>query len=109
MWRAVFSVTDYLHAEVLDRQLHYETALWGMRERQSRWRDCVRFTNYNLGVAVGSMYARKYFDDLSRRQARRIVSGIRHEMVKIITTLDWMDDATRYVQVNNIAVSDNRK
>ena len=47
MWRAVFSVTDYLHAEVLDRQLHYETALWGMRERQSRWRDCVRFTNYN--------------------------------------------------------------
>ena len=95
MWRAVSSTVSYLDEAVRDRQLKYYTALSGRQERESRWKECVDLTSGSLSLSIGSLYVRKFFDEDAKREALEMVGGIREEMIKILETIDWMDDVTR--------------
>jgi len=40
--------------------------LFGREQAPSRWKNCVNQVNSNMGMAVGSMFVRKYFDENSK-------------------------------------------
>lgn len=40
--------------------------LFGREQAPSRWKNCVTQVNSNMGMAVGSMFVRKYFDENSK-------------------------------------------
>ena len=44
----------------------------------------VRYCNYRLPIAVGSLYVRRYFKEEARGAVLDTVSGIRHEFLEIL-------------------------
>jgi predicted metalloendopeptidase len=41
--------------------------LFGREQAPSRWKTCVAEVNDHLGMALGSMFVHKYFDENSKR------------------------------------------
>ncbi|XP_043483736.1 neprilysin-2 isoform X2 [Leptopilina heterotoma] len=95
MWRAVAATISYLNDDVRRRQLQYSTAVSGKTEREPRWKECIDLTSGNLGLSVGALYVRKYFNEESKKSAVEMVTDIRKEFRKILETVDWMDEKTR--------------
>lgn len=54
-----------------------------------------------MSLAVGSLYVKKYFNEDSKKSALEMVNGIRDEMYKILTSVEWMDEKTRYLNMMN--------
>ena len=45
--------------------------LYGREEIPARWKFCIAYVNGNLGMSVGSLFVRKYFDGQSKQDVRR--------------------------------------
>ncbi|XP_065215808.1 neprilysin-2 isoform X2 [Planococcus citri] len=95
MWRAAASSVSYLTESVRKRQLDYSTELSGRTEREPRWKECVDNAAGSFALAIGSLYVRRFFKDDAKKNALDMVEGIRKEMYKILSTVDWMDESTR--------------
>ena len=44
--------------------------LYGREEMPARWKFCIAYVNGNLGMSVGSLFVRKYFDGQSKQDVR---------------------------------------
>lgn len=87
MWRAVAATISYLNDDVRRRQLQYSTAVSGKTEREPRWKECIDLTSGNLGLSVGALYVRKYFNEEAKKSAVEMVTDIRREFRKILETV----------------------
>lgn len=87
MWRAVAVTIGYLSDDVRRRQLQYSTAVSGKTEREARWKECIDLTSGNLGLSVGALYVRKYFNEDAKKSAVEMVTDIRKEFRKILQTV----------------------
>ena len=47
--------------------------LYGREEIPARWKFCIAYVNGNLGMSVGSLFVRKYFDGQSKQDVRIII------------------------------------
>ena len=41
--------------------------LYGREEIPARWKFCIAYVNGNLGMSVGSLFVRQYFDGQSKQ------------------------------------------
>lgn len=95
IWRAAAASVSYLTEEMRKRQLEYSTELSGRTEREPRWKECVDISSGSFSLAIGSLYVRRFFDENAKKNALEMVNGIREEMYKILSSVDWMDSETR--------------
>lgn len=95
MWRAVAASVSYLSEELRAKQLAYTTVLSGKTERESRWKECIDIVSGSVGIAVGSLYVKKYFNENARQNALEMVTDIREQFTEILKNVEWMDDTTR--------------
>ncbi|XP_059488680.1 neprilysin-2 isoform X2 [Neocloeon triangulifer] len=95
LWRAAAALVSYLTEEVRKRQLKYYTTLSGKTEREPRWKECIDMVTGSLSIAVGSQYVKRYFKEEAKKNSQDMVEDIRAEFIKILKTIDWMDDETR--------------
>lgn len=86
---------SYLTEELRKRQLEYSTELSGRTEREPRWKECVDIASGSFSLAIGSLYVRRFFNEDAKKNALEMVTGIREEMLKILSQVEWMDDKTR--------------
>lgn len=56
----------------------------------------ICFLCCRLKLAVDSLYVRKYFNKDSKQYAMDMMNRLRIEMYKILETVDWMDNQTRW-------------
>lgn len=73
----------------------YGKTLSGTPQQQERWKRGVAATNNALGMAVGHMYADKYFPPASKAAVQQMVANITAAFETRIDALDWMDPATK--------------
>ncbi|XP_014207883.1 neprilysin-2 [Copidosoma floridanum] len=95
MWRVAGSSVSYLNDEIRKRQLAYSTIVSGKTEREPRWKECVNSVTSGFSISVGALYVRKYFNEDAKKTAIEMVSDIRNEFIKILHTIDWMDNKTK--------------
>lgn len=50
---------------------------------------------FSFALAIGSLYIKRFFKEDAKKNALDMVEGIRKEMYKILSTVDWMDESTR--------------
>lgn len=55
--------------------------LFGREQAPSRWKNCVTQVNSNMGMAVGSMFVKKYFDENSKNDV-----SVSRDNIEIV---DW--------------------
>ena len=67
----------------------------GTKELEPRWKHCVRTTEAALGEAIGQAYVRRTFGAEGKQQMKQLVADVEGAMGRDLSTLSWMDEATR--------------
>jgi putative endopeptidase len=78
-----------------ERFAFYGTTLSGTPQQPARWKRAVNATNGALGLAVGKLYAAKYFPPESKAKVQAMVGDLIAAFRVRIEKLDWMAPATK--------------
>jgi len=81
----------------------YRKYLRGAKEMQPRWERCVRYTDYNLGEALGQVYVAKVFSPTLKQDTLDMVVRIETAMGQRIRALDWMSPETKQQALEKLA------
>jgi endothelin-converting enzyme/putative endopeptidase len=73
----------------------YSKYLRGAKEMQPRWKRCVRYTDGDLGEALGQAYVAKVFSPALKASTQEMVKYIEDAMEQRIRGLDWMSADTK--------------
>ncbi|XP_054269774.1 neprilysin-2-like [Macrosteles quadrilineatus] len=93
MWHAARGMSGALTDEMRNRNQEYRRAVIGTTAREPRWKECVGVAG-SLGIALSSLYVKKFFDKTSKKEAFDMAEKIRQEMYKVLQEVDWMDNVT---------------
>lgn len=66
LWRFVYKFVSNLDKRFLAKQQEYYSALYGTQSIPPRWKTCTIYTNKIMGMAVGSIFVRKHFNERSK-------------------------------------------
>lgn len=98
-WLALHAIEDsaqYMSAPFADEHFSlFGTILTGATQQRPRSIRAVRVLNQYLGVAVGKLYAQKYFSPQAKADAQRLVANllaVYHQRLEAIT---WMAPSTK--------------
>ncbi len=116
-YQVVITTADILIADTSLQQLKKE--IYGIPEELPRYKTCMRQTSKYLDLAVGAIYADKYFSSsseaevsrickqtdcrlfvneqfqLTKSQVRAMVENLQQELATVIHNLHWMDGTTK--------------
>lgn len=66
MWRFVRHRINNLDNQFLEAKQTFYLECFGREKSPPRWKSCVSQVNSNMGMATGSLFVRKYFDENSK-------------------------------------------
>ncbi|KAH8409834.1 hypothetical protein KR222_009267, partial [Zaprionus bogoriensis] len=95
MWRFVRHRINNLDDRFDDIKQNFYHSLFGREESPQRWKVCIAQVNTNMGMAVGSMFVSRYFDDNSKRDTLRMTHELQQAFRDILKTTDWLDQSTK--------------
>ena len=95
-YHVVDSSSPYLSSNFVQENFDfYRKYLRGAKEMQPRWKRCVRYTDHNLGDALGQAYVAKVFSPERKQSTLDMVRRIEVAMEQRIRQLDWMSPETK--------------
>ena len=59
--------------------------LYGREEMPARWKFCIAYVNGNLGMSVGSLFVREFFDGQSKQDMLYLTAEIQAPLMRMIT------------------------
>lgn len=95
MWRFVRHRINNLDDRFDDIKQSFYHSLFGREESPQRWKVCIAQVNTNMGMAVGSMFVSRYFDDNSKRDTLRMTHELQQAFRDILKKTDWLDASTK--------------
>ena len=95
-WQTAHAFAPMLSSAFVNENFNfYGKTLQGAKELQPRWKRCVRFTDRNLGEALGQAYVDRTFGVEGKARTLTMVHDIENAMQKDIEQLDWMTPQTK--------------
>ena len=95
-WQTVHAFSPVLPSAFVNENFNfYGKTLQGAKELQPRWKRCVRYTDRNLGEALGQAYVDRTFGVEGKTRTLTMVHDIENAMQKDIEQLDWMTPQTK--------------
>ena len=95
-WNLINGTASALSKQFVDEDFHFKgTILQGSKENLPRWRRCVTATDRAMGEALGAVYVQKAFPPAAKARALEMVRNLEAALKSDISTLNWMDEATR--------------
>ncbi len=95
-WHLVHSEAPFLpKAFVLENFRFYLQTLTGVKQLQPRWERCVKFTDADLGFALGQKYVERAFSPDAKARALTMILEIEAMLGEDLQSLDWMTPATK--------------
>ena len=95
-WRLLSTTASMLPKAFVDEQFKFfGKTLTGATELRPRWKRCVRFTNSDLGEALGKAYVEVAFSGQSKQRVLTMVHAIEQALKGDIQELSWMTPETR--------------
>ncbi|XP_020711089.2 neprilysin-4 isoform X2 [Athalia rosae] len=95
LWRFVRHRVNNLDDRFQEAKQRFYYILFGREQAPSRWKNCVAQVNSNMGMAVGSMFVRKYFDENSKNDTLLMTQEIQQSFRELLTKTIWIDDETK--------------
>jgi putative endopeptidase len=86
----------------------YQATLRGAQELAPRWKRCVRWTDSELGEALGQVFVAKVFPPSVKQDADTMVKFVQAAMARRIDALDWMAPETRKAAHQKLAAMRNK-
>jgi putative endopeptidase len=95
-FHVVDSSSPFLSAAFVDENFEfYRKYLRGAKEQQPRWKQCVSYTDRQLGEALGQVFVSKVFSSEVKQSTLDMVRRIEDAMAVRIQQLDWMSPETK--------------
>uniref|UniRef100_A0A182Q8N3 Peptidase M13 N-terminal domain-containing protein n=1 Tax=Anopheles farauti TaxID=69004 RepID=A0A182Q8N3_9DIPT len=95
LWRFVRHRINNLDDRFLGAKQRFSNALFGRERNPPRWKNCVTQVNANMGMAVGAMFVRRYFDENSKRDTLTMTHELQEAFREILGRTGWIDATTR--------------
>uniref|UniRef100_A0A182XVN2 Uncharacterized protein n=1 Tax=Anopheles stephensi TaxID=30069 RepID=A0A182XVN2_ANOST len=95
LWRFVRHRINNLDDRFLGAKQRFSNALFGRERNPPRWKNCVTQVNANMGMAVGAMFVRRYFDENSKRDTLTMTHELQEAFREILDRTSWIDAPTR--------------
>ena len=102
VWRIIDFTTQFLDDDALESTLRLFKSIYGVIDREQRWKLCTRITRKYAELASGSMYINDYFPKESRDIAVVMVQTIIDEFRHTIRKSEWMDEQTKTGALNTV-------
>jgi len=94
-WQVVHDKSRFLTKAIVNEAFSMRQQLSGQKELEPRWKRCVRGVDGALGELLAQPYVTAKFSGDSKPRAQALVTAIHDAMGTELTSLPWMDDATR--------------
>ncbi len=94
-WHVLRSEAKKLSKPFVDEAFALRQKLTGQKELEPRWKRCVRGVDGALGELLAQPYVAAKFAGDSKQRAQALVDAIHTAMGGELSSLPWMDDATR--------------
>jgi len=95
-WELVRVVTPALPEKFRQAEFaFYSSSLRGVKQQDSRTRQCDDLTNRDLGEAIGKRYVELYFPAETRQRVLEMVSRLRTALEQDFQEISWMTPGTR--------------
>jgi endothelin-converting enzyme/putative endopeptidase len=95
-WNLIRGASPYLSSPFVNANFEfYSKYLRGVPEQRPRWRRCERWTDRNLGEALGQVFVAKTFTAETKARTLAMTREIELAMEKDLATLAWMGPETR--------------
>ncbi|XP_055523630.1 neprilysin-4 [Wyeomyia smithii] len=95
LWRFVRHRINNLDDRFLQAKQKFSNVLFGREKNPPRWKNCVNQVNANMGMAVGAMFVRKYFDENSKRDTLAMTHELQQAFREILNETKWLDGQTK--------------
>lgn len=106
-WHLVHANAAMLPTAFVDENFNFfSKELSGTKEIAPRWKRCVRFTNGDLGEAVGQEYVAQTFGAEGKERTLKMVNALEKALGSDIDSLSWMGAETKkqaHVKLDAIA------
>jgi len=108
-WHLAHSRSPYLSLPFQREHFaFYEAHLRGVKEIQPRWKRCVRWTDRDLGEALGRIFVARVFPAAVKADAEKMVGRVEAAMAARISGLEWMAPATKRAAQAKLAAMRNK-
>lgn len=95
LWRFVRHRINSLDQRFQQAKQRFYYILFGREKAPPRWQECVSQVNSNMGMAVGSLFVQKYFDESSKNETLQMTIQLQQAFREVLSKLDWLDENTR--------------
>ncbi|XP_076284811.1 neprilysin-4 isoform X1 [Lasioglossum baleicum] len=102
LWRFVRHRVNNLDDRFQEAKQKFYYILFGREQAPSRWKTCVGQVNSNMGMAVGSMFVRKYFDEKSKNDTLSMTREIQRAFRELLNETTWIDDETKELATEKV-------
>ncbi|XP_053947508.1 neprilysin-4 [Anastrepha ludens] len=97
LWRFVRHRINNVDDRFEDTKQNFYHSLFGREESPLRWKVCIAQVNSNMGMALGSMFVHKYFDENSKRDTLKMTHELQQAFREILKNTDWLDLSTKHL------------
>lgn len=102
LWRFVRHRANNLDNKFLEAKQVFYQECFGRETSPPRWKSCVTQVNSNMGMAVGALFVRKFFDEKSKLDVMTMVRELQVSFREILNETDWIDDKTRKLALKKL-------
>ncbi|XP_075973794.1 neprilysin-4-like isoform X2 [Anticarsia gemmatalis] len=102
LWRFVRHRVNNLDDRFQSAKQQFYYILFGREQAPPRWKNCVSQVNSNMGMALGSMFVRKYFDEMSKNDTLTMTREIQQSFRELLRITDWIDDKTKKLAAHKV-------
>ncbi|XP_060515852.1 neprilysin-4 [Cylas formicarius] len=95
MWRFVRHRINNLDHRFLELKQKFYFILFGRESQPPRWVFCVAQTNSNMGMALGALFVKHYFDETSRTDTTEMTKTLIGTFRDMILRKSWLDRYTK--------------
>lgn len=95
LWKFVRHRINSLDDRFHQAKQQFYNVLIGREKSPPRWKSCVNQVNTNMGMAVGAMFVRKYFDENSKQDTLAMTHELQESFREILNETSWLDEETR--------------
>ena len=95
-WHLGRHESAYLSEPFVQEHFHfYSEILSGTKKDLPRWKKVVAEVDGDIGEALGQLYVAEYFPPEAKARVLKLVADLRASLREDLSTLAWMDEATR--------------
>ena len=95
-WHVIHYSAPFLSTPFVNAHFDfYGKTLTGQAQLSPRWKRCVRYTDGDLGEALGQLYVKAVFGPDARQRTHQMVLDLERALSTDINQLTWMTPATK--------------